>query len=392
MLASGKLIDANLRADQFLSVDPQDLQAHLAKAKISAVQRDLDAAHRWVDQAQSLGAPLAEVELIRANLFAQQGQLARAVSLYEAVISLDPSRAEAHFGLGLARVKAKDHPAGLQSLARAVELAPGNAAFHYRYGQALLEVGRFEEGKAQLQAALKLEHRFLPAHLALYQALMREQNLPMARVIVDRALGVLPDHPRLLAAMTNVQLLQGDVEGASRTAIVLAGQRPRDPEAQGNLALLLILRGKREEALHICRSQASQGLSNATLQMVEAMYFEGEQPPRLEEAIRAYETAMGLDPSDWRAANNLGQLLLRMDEGRPGSRQERALTVLEEAVRRAPTQLEPRLNLALILAQREDVEHARLVLAPVLAARLPERSPLREQAQRLEKVLSQPRQ
>ncbi len=374
-----------------MSVDPRDLQAHLAKAKISAVQRDLAAAHRWVDQAQSLGAPLPEVELIRANLFAQQGQLERAISLYQAVIAQDPSRAEAHFGLGLARFKAKDHPGGLQSLARAVELAPDNAAFHYRYGQALLELGRAEEGKAQLQQALQRERRFLPAHLALYQALMREQNPALARVVVDRALGVLPDHPRLLAAMTNVQLLQGDVEGASRTAIALAGQRPRDPEAQGNLALLLILRGKREEALHICRSQAAQGLSNATLQMVEAMYFEGEQPPRLEEAVHAYETAMGLDPSDWRAANNLGQLLMRMDEGRPGARQERALTVLEEAVRRAPAQLEPRLNLALVLAQREDVERARSVLAPVLEARLPEKSPLREQARRLERVLSERR-
>lgn len=155
----------------------------------------------------------------------------------------------------------------------------------------------------------------------------------------------------------------------------MAAQRPKDPQAQANLALLLLIRGQRQEALHLCRTMESLGLATV------------DEPPAYEKAEAAYEEAMGLDAKGWKAPNNLGQLLMRRPAQPPEQYMPRALTALEEAVRRKSDQPEPHLNLALAYTRTGDKAKAKAQAQAVLAANLPEANEVREQAERLLKAL-----
>jgi Flp pilus assembly protein TadD len=187
--------------------------------------------------------------------------------------------------------------------------------------------------------------------------------------------------------LTAFSVGMGDVKTSFRAASALAAQRPKDPQAQANLALLLLLRGQRQEALHLCRTMESLGLATADLKMIEATAHEADEPPAYEKAEAAYEEAMGLDAKGWKAPNNLGQLLMRRPAQPPEQHLPRALTALEEAVRRKPDQPEPHLNLALAYTRTGDKAKAQAQAQAVLAANLPEANEVREQAERLLKAL-----
>jgi tetratricopeptide (TPR) repeat protein len=382
LLEAGQTAKAKAAAEKALAKQPQDRSALVVLSKVLLLEGQLDKAEQYIARAEQTGAT-PETLLLRANVAAQRGQLQPAAGYFRQVIQREPQRAEAHFGLGLVLFKDGKAEEGLLSLEKAVKLAPNNAVFVYRLGQVRLEAGHTDRGIQAIAQAITLQPRFLAPYLSLTQALVEHNRIVTAKKVLQEGLRALPNHPRLLAMTTALALGMGDEKLSYVSAKTLADQRPKDPQAQANLALLLLLRGQHEEALRICRNMEGLGLATAELKMIEATVYEAAEPPAYDKAEAAYEQAMGLDPHGWKAPNNLGILLLRMPADPPNQHLPRALTVLQEAVRRSPNQPEPRLNLALVYTRMGDKENAQIEALTVLAADLPEDSEVREQAQRL---------
>lgn len=386
LLAAGETGKAKAVAEQVLAKKPQDRSALVVLGKVLLLEGQLDKAEQYIAQAEKQGAT-AETLLMRANLGAQRGQLEPAVGLFRQVLSREPQRAEACFGLGLVLFKQGKTEEALAALAKAVQLQPQNTVFVYRYGQVLLEAGQADKGIQLIAQAITQQPRFLAPYLSLIEALVEQGRAFQARKVVHEGLKEMPNHPRLLAALTAIALGMGDAKTSYQAASTLANQRPKDPQAQANLAMLLLLRGQPKDALHLCRTMESLGLATADLKMIEATAHEAAEPPAYEKAMTAYEEAMGLDPAGWKAPNNLGQLLMRAPATPPEKLMPRAITVLEEAVRRKADQPEPHLNLALAYTRTGDKAKAKAQAQAVLGANLPPDSELREQAERLLKVL-----
>lgn len=387
LLAKGQVAQALTQAEQILSKAPNGPDARnalITLARIALVKGQLKEAEGLTAKAEAKGTS-PETMLLRANLHGQKGELEQAEKFFHQALQQNPKFAEAHFGRGLMLAKTGRMAEAVGCFEQANALSPRNPVFQYRLAQALLEEDRVEEAVANFEGALTLNPKFLPAYLSLSQALARGGDLPSARRIIERGLKTIPHHPRLLAALTNLSLIQGDLRTSQKTATELANKRVDDPDAQANLALILLLQGKRKDAFFIAQRLASLGKSNAQLKMVEATYYEGEEPPQYEKAVRAYEEAMAADVNGWRAPNNLGQLLMRMDDP---ERVGRAVTVLEEAHRRKPDQLEPMLNLALAYLKAEEREKSLTLTKRLLTYGLPDKHPIRDQAKRLEKVLT----
>jgi len=385
-LEAGQTAKAKAAAEQALAKKPQDRSALVVLGKVLLLEGQLEKAEQHIALAEKQGVT-AETLLLRANLASQRGQQEPAVGYFRQVLSREPQRAEACFGLGLVLFKQGKTAEALAALAKAVQLQPKNAVFVYRYGQVLHEAGQTDKGLQTMAQAITLQPRFLAPYLSLIEALVEEGRALQARKLVNEGLREMPNHPRLLAALTAISLGMGDARTSYQAASTLANQRPKDPQAQANLALLLLLRGQPKDALHLCRTMESLGLATAELKMIEATAHEAAEPPAYEKAMAAYEEAMGLDPKGWKAPNNLGQLLMRMPATPPEKLMPRAVTVLEEAVRRKPDQPEPHLNLALAYTRTGDKAKAQAQAQAVLAANLPPESDLREQAERLLKVL-----
>jgi tetratricopeptide (TPR) repeat protein len=386
LLAQGNLAQAAKQAEQALAKNGRDRSALVVLGKLRLLQGDAEAAEKFIVRAEQQGSTV-DTLVLRANLAGQRGQLKESLGYFEQAIAKGPEHAEALFGRGLILAKLGRMEEGAQSVEKALARDPNNGVFHFRFGQMLEELGETERAVGEFRAAIAQGPQFVPAYLTLAKLLEKSGRPAAARQVLEAGLRKVPGQPRLLAALTNAALLAGDVRGSYQAASKLAASRPDDADAQGNLALLLLTKGQRKEALHLCRTMSSLGKANTLLKSVEAMVYEGEKPPAYEQAIAAWEEAMALSPDDWRAASNLGQLLLRMPAEPPEQQVPRAVTVLEEALRRAPERPEPKLNLALALLRSGDTARSRKLAQELVGSDLPAEHPIRDQAQRLVMVL-----
>ncbi|RKH76813.1 hypothetical protein D7Y21_38250 [Corallococcus sp. AB045] len=387
LLAQGQVTQAKAEAEKLLAKNPNHRDALVVMAKLALVENKVPQAEGLLAKAEAQGAT-AETGLVRANIAAQKGQLDAALKAYQGVLAVEPNRAEAHFGKGMMLIKQDKAPQALEALSQAAKLAPQNPVFRYRLGQVQLEAGQTDAGLATLREVLTLAPRFVPAYLSLSHALSAQDKLVDARKVLEQGLQAVPYQPRLLASVTVLSMALRDLRTSYEAASALAAQRPKDADAQANLAQLMLARGQVEQARYVCQTMASQGVASESLKMAEATCFESQEPPAYDKAIAAYEQGMGLAPDGWRAANNLGQLLLRVPAEPANTHLPRAVTVLEEAVRRAPDRPEPLLNLALAQARLGQEQKAKELVQKVLAMPLAEDTDLHEEAVRLSKTLS----
>ncbi|MFP2901827.1 tetratricopeptide repeat protein [Corallococcus sp. 4LFB] len=387
LLAQGQVAQARAEAEKLLAKNPHHRDALVVMAKLALVENKVPQAEALLAKAEAQGAT-GETGLVRANIAAQKGQLDAALKAYQGVLALEPNRPEAHFGKGMMLIKQDKAPQALEALSQAAKLAPQNPVFRYRLGQVQLEAGKTDAGLATLREVLTLAPRFVPAYLSLSHALSSQEKLVEARKVLEQGLKAVPNQPRLLASVTVLSMALRDLRTSYQAASALAAQRPKDADAQANLAQLMLARGQIEQARHLCQTMASLGVASESLKMAEATCHEALEPPAYDKAITAYEQGMGLAPDGWRAANNLGQLLLRIPAEPANANLPRAVTVLEEAVRRAPDRPEPLLNLALAQARLGQEAKAKELVQKVLAMPLAEDTDLHEEAVRLSQALS----
>ena len=98
----------------------------------------------------------AQAHYLRAKIYSQGGDEAKALSHLERSVTLDPDLAPAWSDLGLARRAHLDPSGALAGFQRAVELDPKDAVAQYRLGAEYLRQEQPEKALAPLQAANQL--------------------------------------------------------------------------------------------------------------------------------------------------------------------------------------------------------------------------------------------
>lgn len=387
LLKSGDVQQARTEAELALQRNPADRRALIALAKLAAFEGDSARAETFLQRAAG-GTPADEVDaqLVRAALLMQRGEAGPAQALYTKLTQSQPARAEAFYGLGFLQAEAGDNTAAQKNLARAVELEPEGAVYHFQLARVLFALARLKEAFHHLEQSLRLNPRHVPSYLVFAIALQAGGELKAAEDILRQGLKVAPDEPHMLKALSNVLAAKGDFPGAVEAAEALVRVQPDHPSALSNLARFRMAQRQFAEALALCRKLSDRGQATALSRSVEAQIYEAQDPPDVKAAIAAWRSAMKLDPQDWGPANNLGLLLLVKPEVPDAGKL--AKEALEEAIRRAPEQPEPRLNLALVSAQLGEKARAKELAQALVAQQGASLDPaLLEQAQRLLKQL-----
>jgi tetratricopeptide (TPR) repeat protein len=386
LLKSGDVQQARTEAELALQRNPADRRALIALAKLAAYEGDAARAEKFLQRAAGgTAADEADASLVRAALLMQRGETSAARVLYTQLTQSQPPRAEAFYGLGFLLAEADDNAAAREALARAVELEPEGAIYHFQLARVLFALERLKEAFHHLEQSLRLNPRHVPSYLVFSIAMQAGGELDGAENILQQGLKLFPDEPHMLKALSNVLAAKGDLPGATQAAEALVRVQPDHPSALSNLARFRMAQRNFAEALALCRKLSDRGQATALSRTVEAQIYELHDPPDVKAAAAAWRSAMKLDPSDWGPANNLGLLLMVKPELPDAAKQ--AKEALEEALRRAPQQPEPQLNLALVSAQLGEKARAR-ELAQGLVARGASLDPsLLEQAQRLLKQL-----
>jgi tetratricopeptide (TPR) repeat protein len=193
--------------------DGDTVALSLLKARIFHHQRQLDAALDVLAPIHN-GVRLPEVQGLRALLWMDRGDNARALVEAELALKADPDQHEAN-------------------------IVRGNVALASR---------RLQESAAAFEHILARHPESGRAWFGLGQNVMLHGDIAKARALLNRASVQMPDHIGTWHALAWCQLLEGDLAGARHSFDKAFALDRTFGETHGGLGLVHALRGERKEA------------------------------------------------------------------------------------------------------------------------------------------------
>jgi tetratricopeptide (TPR) repeat protein len=257
---------------------------------------------------------LAGAHMGMGHALACLGRDTEALCCYERTLALKPRLPEADFAAGfvLARLgKLKEAEAHYR---RALALRPDFAAAWMNLGHLLREQGHEAYAEAALLRALELRPDMISGWIDL-AILERERRRPaQAEAHLRKALALNPDQVETLVAWCQFRTAERDLAGAWGWLRWALARDPDHGEAANMHGILLHTEGRFAEAIEAYRRAEARGNRAATSNRGNSLLDLG----RMDEALRAHESAAERDPQSAGAAYNLSLTQLRLGEWERG--------------------------------------------------------------------------
>ncbi|MDR1492457.1 MAG: hypothetical protein LBT05_07035 [Planctomycetaceae bacterium] len=139
-------------------------------------------------------------------MYHQQGNITKATTYYQEVLSLQENHAGALHFLGLIAMTQKDYETALHNIEQAISCCKTKAVYWNNYGVVLKMFGRNQEAKTAYENAIKLKSNYADAWANLGQILLllNEENLKIAYSL-NNALTSVPNHSDALSHLAELR-------------------------------------------------------------------------------------------------------------------------------------------------------------------------------------------
>ncbi|MBM3598995.1 MAG: tetratricopeptide repeat protein [Alphaproteobacteria bacterium] len=164
------------------------------------------------------------------------GHLDRADELAARAVRLAPELADAHYVLGMVRLRQGDRRAALSAFEAAARLAPDYAEAHYNRGTQHLELGDTGQAVAAFTRALELRPAYIDARCNLATALIAQGKLVQAIDHATQAVRLASGHAGAHCVMGNALFAAMRAVEAMRAYETACRLDPAHREAHFNLA------------------------------------------------------------------------------------------------------------------------------------------------------------
>ncbi|MBL0422103.1 tetratricopeptide repeat protein [Ramlibacter sp. AW1] len=241
-------------------------QAYLALAQIAEKRQDLAAANAWLDRIEN-AQELVSAQARRASILARQGRLEEGRKLLRQLPDRTPADARMKLmaEVQLLRENRQWKQAG-ELLQQAVAKEPSDAELLYDLAMVAEKTGDFASTERLLRKAIDIKPDFHHAYNALGFSLAdRNQRLPEARRLIQKALEFAPEDPFITDSLAWVEFRAGNKAEALRLLERAYRQRP-DAEIAAHLGEVLWSLNQRERAQAIWREGLMLNRENETLQ------------------------------------------------------------------------------------------------------------------------------
>lgn len=201
-----------------------------------------------------------------AQLLAEQGKLAEALSLIHAVQAKTPQK-NVQLTITEAQLmrEANQTQAAFDLLGQALSQQPSQPELLYESALLAEKLGRTEVLENYLRKLIELKPDNAQAYNALgYSFADRNLRLPEARELIEKALQLSPNDPFILDSLGWVLYRQGDLSGALGQLERAYAQRP-DPEIAAHLGEVLWALGRRDDARLTLRNAQQKYPANEVL-------------------------------------------------------------------------------------------------------------------------------
>ncbi len=240
-------------------------ESYLLHAQIAEKQQRFADAMAWLDRIDN-GPQQLTVQVRRASLLAQQGQIDQARQVILAVPANTPAQQRLKQQAEVQVVRDADQPALAYALQDALrQQFPEDNELAYDTALLAEKVGRFTEMESLLRAIMARDPGFHHAYNALgYSFAERGIRLDEARTLVSKALEAAPDDPFIIDSLAWVEFRLGNLQQAQALLEKAFALRP-DAEIAAHLGEVLWASGQRSQARAIWKKGLALNPDNDTL-------------------------------------------------------------------------------------------------------------------------------
>ncbi len=233
--------------------------------QIAEEEKNWPRAIEWYDQIKD-GEHEFAARLRTANAMAKAGRLDDARGYLHKLAQDHPDQ-QVQVTVAEAQLlrDAKRYQAAFDFLGGALKSAPDEPELLYDYALTAEKVDRFDVLEENLKKLIKVKPDYAHAYNALgYSLADRNQRLPEARKLIEKALELAPDDYFIVDSLGWVQYREGDVKGAAQTLRRAYDGRP-DPEIGAHLGEVLWVMGNRADANRVWEESLKNAPDNETL-------------------------------------------------------------------------------------------------------------------------------
>ncbi len=321
-----KLDGADEQFNKALQRDPDNPGAHAGKAltmlhrlnsSSNTIRKNRDnilkeaqaEAQRAIDSDRS--TPEAHYAL--GMVYKEQGKFGEAAAEMQKSLQLDSQYSDGYTGLGMIQLAQNNSGAAAANFKQAIRFNSGDWTAHYGLGQSLLNQGQIDAALKELNTAQYQFPNSWPVRLALGKAFETQGNTVAAIREYQESIRIKPENSAAYLGISNVREARGDLE------LSIA-------ELRSGLELM----PKNEDLLLRIGDQSLRA-------------------EKIDDAIKSYEQALGVNPGNARAADGLttGYFLKAQKETTGGyfgdSDFDNALSMIDRAVQMNPNDMRLRL-------------------------------------------------
>ena len=243
--------------------DPNGLRFTLAQ--IAEEQKEWPRAIGWYDTIRR-GEHALQARMRTANALAKQGKLDDARNYLKGVSASDTERVQLLIAEAQLLREASRNGEAFELLGKALEKNPEQPDLLYDHALTAEKLNRLDILESNLRTLIKVKPDHAHAYNALgYSFADRNERLPEARKLIERALELAPEDYYIMDSLGWVLYRMGDLKGAAQHLRRAWSGRP-DGEIGAHLGEVLWALGERAEAEHVWREALEASPDSDTLQ------------------------------------------------------------------------------------------------------------------------------
>jgi tetratricopeptide (TPR) repeat protein len=233
--------------------------------QVAEERKDFPEALKWYD-AVGEGEQYVQAQIRYAQVLAHQGKLDEArARLQQAAAKNGPQRIQLILAEAQLLRDANQPKAAFDLVGQALDRVPNNPDLLYDYAMLAEKIERVDILESSLRKLIEIRPENAHAYNALgYSLADRNQRLPEAQELIEKALKLAPDDSFIIDSMGWVLYRRGKLKDSLAYLRRAYAGRP-DPEIAAHLGEVLWALGERSEAEHVWGDATKESPENETL-------------------------------------------------------------------------------------------------------------------------------
>lgn len=282
-------------------------------------QNRLDEALKIADLGLSRSANNIELLTIKSTIYAKQNRHEDAISHYEKIVKIDPSRSDITILIGITLFYNKNQSEGLAVLRENLKKNRNDPASYYYLGRLLVASG---DSKEAAKLFRKMTNKF-PSDRRGWEALVllyrQAKNYSKAIKVSNRYLTLYPSDTVMIAQIIDTFFLAGDYKGATSNIEQLLASAPDSSYLLYHLAITNIkLAEERQETIYYEKAiELLEDIQPDTFEYSMALLqlaISEEAVGRLAKGVVALEKKLKLDGIEHPQSKIIGLKIVELNE------------------------------------------------------------------------------